>query len=290
MMNSEYKPLQGVLLHTPGREISDVENPAGILHKSRIDHRLMAEEYALLRTALKKMKIEVHDMDAGPVEGADARSVFNLMYCRDLFFITPAGAIPARMATNIRKDEVKFAQRTLKRLGVPVSKVMDERATFEGADALWVHERLVVVGVGHRTNMAGYVHIRDALRKEGIRCIPVPSTQKVTQHLLGVLQFVDARLVLARRELMDDELVSFLNSHHIRRIDIPETEEVRERQAMNILTVAPGTIIMGANCPDTKKRFESAKVRVAAEVPISQLIRGGGGLACAVAPLRRAHG
>lgn len=289
MINSEYKPLRAVLLHKPGPEIAGVENPGEILHQDRIDYHVIDEEYEFLLGVLNKLKIKVCFMDSNQMEGAGPRYVYNMMYCRDLFFMTPTGAILSRMATDVRKDEVKFAEKILRRIGIPIRRTIDGSGMFEGADALWVNERTVIVGVGHRTNVEGYEQIRNELQHEGIRCVLMPSTQRVTQHLLGVLQFVDSNLAFVRNELMDKEIVALLEKHDIRWVNIPENEEVRNRQAMNILTVAPREIIMGANCPVTKKIFQSANVRVMAEVPISQLINGGGGLACAAAPVERVN-
>jgi arginine deiminase len=56
---------------------------------------------------------------------------------------------------------------------------------------------------------------------------------------------------------------------------------------MNVVTVAPRRVIMAAGCPGLKRLYEKAGLRVAAEVKISQLINGAGGIACATGILSR---
>jgi N-dimethylarginine dimethylaminohydrolase len=78
-----------------------------------------------------------------------------------------------------------------------------------------------------------------------------------------------------------------LKENKIKVIHIPENSEVRNRQAMNIVTIASRKVIMPAGCPQTKKIYERHGIKIAAEVKIPQLANGGGGLACSTAVLKR---
>ena len=71
-------------------------------------------------------------------------------------------------------------------------------------------------------------------------------------------------------------------------VAVPETEEVSRRQGMNIVTIAPRTVIMPSGCPGLKALYLKAGLTIAAEVEISQLVNGAGGLACATGILARA--
>ncbi|MDA8432382.1 MAG: arginine deiminase family protein, partial [Nitrospiraceae bacterium] len=280
MVDSEYGRLASVLLYGPGPEIDRYGNPGEVLHLGPIDHAGISEECGALRRTYEENGVSVVQVDPSPV-GEDRRYLYNLMYCRDLFFMTPDGAVLSRMAHPVRREEVRYAERTLRKQGIPIRCAVWGEGTFEGADALWVGERLVAVGVGNRTNREGFEQVRAELGRTGVACVALPARQTLTQHLLGTIQIVDRDLAFVRRQIVDEEAVRFLAGRGFRLVDVPENDEVRKRQAMNIVVTAPRTILMSAGCPETREIFLDAGVAVAAEVGIDQLTRGGGGLACA---------
>jgi len=287
-VNAEYAPLAAVLLYQPGPEIDGYPDPGGIQHLAPISyHRLMAEYDAIL-SVFAALGVTVHLIDAAPL-GADAWYRYNLMYCRDLFFMTPRGAILGHMANQTRSTEPEYAARALTSVGVPLLHSVGGAGTFEGADALWLRENLVLVGVGHRTNQAGYAQVAAVLQEQGVTCLPLPSYQTHTQHLLGTVQIVDRDLALVRHEITDSAVVRLLEEYGLDVVRVPERDEVLNRQAMNIVTVAPLTIIMTAGCPETRSQYEGAGLTVAAELELTQLMRGAGGLACATGIVARSR-
>lgn len=283
---SEYGRLTAVLLHRPGADIGNHPEPAAIQQLRPIDPVKMEQEFSALLAAYAALGVTVALVDPTPLS-ADRRYRHNLMFCRDLFFMTPAGAILASMANDTRRGEVRYAARTLEHLGIPIVHRIDDAGRFEGADALWLSEKLVAVGVGNRTNEAAFGQIGRVLAAAGIDCIPLPSTQTTTQHLLGSLQIVDRDLALVREEIIAPAAVQLLRDRGFTVVGIPENAEVRQRQALNVVTVAPRTVIMTAGCPQTKALYRQAGIVVAAELEISQLINGAGGLACATGIISR---
>jgi len=285
-LNSEYERISRVLLYPPGPEVANHPEPARLQQLRPIDHAVMQEEYAGIMATFARLGIEIETIDPAPMDRErDYR--YNMMYCRDLFLMTPWGAIMAAMANPGRQGEPAYAARTLDRLGIPILQTIARDGRFEGADGLWLGEKLLIIGVGNRTNRAGFEQINATLSPHGVRCIPLPSTQTRTQHLLGSLQLVDRDLALVRQEIIDPAVVSFLSEQGLTVIDIPENDEVRQRQAMNIVVLSPRTIMMTADCPRTRELYEQAGLTVAAEVAISQLINGAGGLACATGIIAR---
>ena len=146
---------------------------------------------------------------------------------------------------------------------------------------------LVAVGVGSRTNRRAYEQIKDILKQADVECVALPSYQTQTQHLLGTVQIVDRDLALVRHEIADNAVIRLLEDHHFTVVKIPENPEVRTRQAMNIVTVSPRTIIMTAGCPETRSIYQHAGLTIAAELELSQLMHGAGGLACATGIISR---
>jgi len=286
-VNSEYKPLKAVLLCRPPSGIGNIDSPRDVLHLARIDYAAIEREFEKMVAVYKKFKIKVFFIDSRKIKDTDERYVFNLMFTRDLFFMTLHGAILSRMFSEVRQDEVRYAEKALQKDSIRIRKSIQNNGTFEGADALWVNDRLVVVGVGKRTNAEGFRQIKEELKRDGVKCVCVPAPRD-TLHLLGALQFVDSALCLVRVNLVDPEIINFLKRNRIKIIKIPENGEVRKKQAMNFLTVTPREIIMPADCPQTKRIYERAGIKVAAEIKVTQLVNGGGGLACATGVLARA--
>lgn len=284
-LDCEYAPLTAVLLYKPSPAIAAHPDPARIQHNAPIDHTILSRELDILIALYHSLQIKVQ-LIPQPDDPSDV-SNFNMMFCRDLLFMTPAGAVLANMANATRCGETAHAARTLDRAGIPLLGVISGEGRFEGADALWIHKDLVAVGVGNRTNLEGYQQLKTILAEIGIETVSLPSTQQTTQHLLGSVQIVARDLAFIRTELVASEGVSFLAGHGFRIVAVPENSEVRCRQAMNIVTIAPAKIIMTTACPETRQLYESAGVDVVAELSISQLINGAGGLACATGTLAR---
>jgi N-dimethylarginine dimethylaminohydrolase len=212
-----------------------------------------------------------------------------MMYCRDLLFMTPQGAIISSMHADVRKEEVKYAERMLARNNIPVLHTISGSGRFEGADALWVNENSVLVGVGNRSNEEAFEQIKNILQKMNVSCVSLPSYQTKTQHLLGTVQIVDKDMVLIRYEITDKNVIHFFEERNFKVVKVPENIEVTTKQAMNIVTVSARNIIMTAGCPLTKKIFEDAGLKIAAELDFAQLINGAGGLACATGIVGRSH-
>jgi N-dimethylarginine dimethylaminohydrolase len=275
-----------VLLYAPDASIDNYPEPPRILHLRPIDHAALMREYAAVIAAFEAHGVTVTLIDPAPLD-ADQWRRYNMMYCRDLFFMTPRGAIVSEMANCVRAKEPLYAARTLAALGIPLLHTVSGEGRFEGADALWLRDDLVLVGVGNRTNREGYSQVRDVLAGQGVVCVALPSSQVTTQHLLGSVQIVDCNLALVRHQIIDPEVVRFLEEQHFSVARIPENREVRERQAMNIVTVAPRTVFMTAGCPETKELYLQAGLAIAAELELTQLINGAGGLACATGIVSR---
>jgi len=284
--NSEYRPLKSVLLSLPEKVIGDIDEPESVLYTKLIDCHIIRKEFGELVKVYKKLKIKVDFIDTKIIMGTDPGYKFNLMFVRDLFFMTPKGAILSRMFPKIRRDEVKYGERALRNIKIPIIRLIQGEGTFEGADILSFNEKLVYVGVGNRTDMKGFLVLKETLGRQGVQCVHVPAPGGVL-HLLGALQLVDFDAALVRTELIDPKIIDLLKISRIRIIAVPENREVRTKYAMNFVTVAPKRIIMSAGCPYTKKIYENSGIKIIAEVPATQLGNAAGGIACATGVLSR---
>ena len=100
----------------------------------------------------------------------------NFLFMRDLFFMTPEGAVLARTASLQRAGEERFTAEALAALGVPILRTPRGAAFLEGADALWLDAQTVLVGLGRRTNREGCTLLAGLLAELGVsvREIPLP--------------------------------------------------------------------------------------------------------------------
>lgn len=280
-VNCEWSPLTAVALHLPGREIGKIREPASAQHLRRLNLRKLRLQLNELRNVFKKLGVEILDLAPRGGEFPPFAEVPpNLMFARDLLFSTPEGCVVARMASEVRAGEEKFASAALAGRGVPIRLTVGGRGLFEGADALWVTPKTVAVGVGNRTNQAGFVQLRTLLNSMGVSALAIPLPAGV-QHLLGLLQIPGPRLALIREEIAPRALLRLLTRNRFRMIGVRETSEVVERQGLNFVTVAPRRIVMATGCPDLKRVYKMAGLTIAAELEISELCGAAGGLACA---------
>lgn len=284
-VDSECGKLEAVLLHCPGDEVRGIRDPNKVLHLARIETEALKREFGRIAAAFRRLGVKVYAVGRAFNGGRWPRK-HNLMYVRDLFFATPEGAVVSRMAGVVRAGEEKYAARTLANLGVPILRTISGRGLFEGADALWLNPRTVLCAVGNRTNAEGFKQLREVLSAQGVETFAVELPRGV-QHLLGILQIVDLDLAFLRCEVTSQKLSGLLKRRGFQIVPVRETAEVTQRQGMNIVTAAPRTILMPQGCPELKRQYLKAGVSVAAELDIRQLLRGAGGLACAVGILSR---
>jgi len=285
-VNSEWSDLKVVALYRPRNELQAIMRPQAVQHLKPLTIPRLAREYGGLLKLYLQLGIHVVELKPNLLPKAMRHAPPNLMFVRDLFFNTMEGCIISRMASRVRAGEEKFAAASLAGQGMPIRATVSGRALFEGADALWLDKGTVLCGVGNRTNRAGYGQLRAILQSQGVHCLPVALPEGV-QHLLGILQIVDADLAVARVEKAPKSLLGHLRKRNMHVVPVGETNEVLTRQGMNFVTIRPRTIVMAKHCPELRALYEQHSIEVAAEAEISQLCNAAGGLACATGIVAR---
>jgi len=287
-VSSEWEPVKDVVLHSPDPDTPPTKDVNTIQHLKPINYYLLAKQMEHLAECYRRLGIKVHPVKLVILSDmSSAEYYYNLMYVRDLFFMTPEGAIIARMASMVRAGEEKHAARTLAELGIPITRTVSGIGTFEGADALWARSDLVLIGIGNRTNEAGFWQVEHCLENQGVKCVKIHLPSQI-QHLLGVLQIVDRDLAVVRGRLLSSEVKSYLRQLGFKLIELDETTPVRQWQAMNFVTIAPRRIVMVAGNSEVKRIYEKNGIEVVTEVEVSELLKGAGGLGCATGILNRA--
>ncbi|WP_329459606.1 dimethylarginine dimethylaminohydrolase family protein [Streptomyces sp. NBC_01497] len=315
-VDSEYGRLREVALGIPVRGQRPPAVPDAVQHLRTVDYARMADELACLAGTYEALGVRVHELPqpaglalgsaeagtrppgAGPaparadtqarpaVVAADDRSTHNRMFARDTFVMTPEGAVLARMGSEVRAGESRLVARLLASLDIPVIRTIHGSGTLEGADVLWAGPDVALVGVGNRTNEEGARQLTETLATFGARTVPVRMPRGV-QHLLGLVQFLDHDLAVIRHELADTAMAELLRRLGHTLLPLAEHPDITDGFGMNVVCVAPRTVVMPTGAAHVRKVFDAAGVDVAAEVAIGELLAAAGGIGCATGILSR---
>jgi N-dimethylarginine dimethylaminohydrolase len=278
-INAEWTRLKSVLLHPPGQELINLEDPDTVQMLDIPDINLAGKQHKAISQVYQDAGVIVHYVDP---EGTPSP---NLIFCADLFFMTPEGAILARPASTVRAGEERWISRRLADLGVPILRTLRGNATFEGADAHWLDDATVLIGRGLRTNNAAISQINNTLDEMGVKVIPV-DLPIGTMHLMGILRFIDQDFALIWPYRLAWEAVEALGSRGYRVFIIPDEPESIHGSALNFVTLGPREILMAAGNPKTQGFLESHGVDCHTVV-IDELIKAAGGIGCLTGVIER---
>ena len=178
-----------MLLHRPGAELA-VPDPDAAQLLEPVDPERAAAEHEAMAQAYREEGVLVR-----AVEPAAAPSP-NLMFCADLFLMTPEGAILGRPASTVRAGEERWIARRLADLGIPIVRTVRGRGTFEGADAMWLDATTVLVGLRAPDERGGRGPGGGDARRDGRRgdLVDLPWG---AMHLMGMLRIADRDLAIA---------------------------------------------------------------------------------------------
>jgi N-dimethylarginine dimethylaminohydrolase len=278
-VHSEWEPLQAVLMHAPGPEVEGLANADAALMLEPLAPTAMRREHASLRALYQQAGVQVHLVDpAGPLPP-------NTLFCRDLFFMTPEGAVLARPAGRMRAGEERFVQARLAALGVPILLSVHGRGTFEGADALWIDRQTVLLATGLRTNEEGAAQVETLLCGMGVEVVRVALSYG-SLHLLGVVNLAGPDLAVAWPWRVPHHAVQVLRERGYRVVFLPDEAEAAQGMALNFVPLEPNRIVMPAGCPRTRSLYEACGV-TCSEVEVGALRQAAGGMGCLTGILKR---
>lgn len=276
---SECRPLRAVLLHLPGKEVERLANPDEAQMLSPIEADVIRRQHDALAQAYCHAEVQVHYVHPAIIPPP------NMMFVRDLFFMTPEGAILARPASTVRGGEERHVARRLADLGVPIIRSVRGKGTFEGADALWLDEKTVLLASGLRTNEEGANQVERMLREMDVEVIRVELPYG-TMHLLGTLNFADRDLAVAWSGRVPFKAVQTLRERDFEVLWLPDEEEAIKGMALNFVTLRPRCILMPANCPKTSSVYKASGIKCI-ELDISEFTKAAGCMGCLTGILKR---
>jgi N-dimethylarginine dimethylaminohydrolase len=279
--SSECGHLRAVLLKRPGSELTLIEDfEAMLMYTEHPNLERMQAQHDALAETYKAHGVAVHYVSGSRSDKPNA------YFCRDLMLMTPEGAIIARPASQARAGEERYLAEALGHLGVPVLMTVHGAGTFEAADVSWVHKDLCFLTEGLRTNKEGADQVEYILRKIGTKNVVRVQLPYGVMHLDCVLNFLDRDLAVIWPHRTPYVVWQTLREHGFRFVEVENEERAEAYQSINFVALEPGKILMPAGDRGMKARYEDAGV-TCIEVDISELLKGGGGIHCMTAFLRR---
>jgi len=276
---SEVDELKAVLMRRPGPEIDTFDyRQARFMAPVNADQ--MRAEHDRVTAIYRKYGVTVFYIDAQ----RDDRP--NALFCRDLVFMTPEGAILARPAMRVRRGEERYAAQALAALGVPIIKTVSGDGHFEGAMGMWVDRQTVILATGVRTNRSGYDQVAGELARMGVTDIihmPIPYGHA---HIDGLLNFASHDVALIHASQVPYDVVDALKRKGFNILEAPSQTEAKQTLAINFVALKPGLVVQPAGNPRTRAILETAGIEVI-PVDISEILKGAGAVHCMTAFLKR---
>lgn len=214
------------------------------------------------------------------------------IFVHDPVLMTDRGAIILRMGKPLRTGEEAAIETTLRRLGVPIYYRLSGEATAEGGDLLWLDERTLCVGLGFRTNAAGFAQLGEALDGSGVELVPVQlpyfEGPEACLHLMSIISMVDDDLAVVYRPLLPVPFYRLLVERDIRLVDVDDEEFVT--MGTNVLAIGPRNCLMLERNHMTRAALEEAGCRVATYRGDEMSLKAEGGATCLTRPILRSRG
>lgn len=275
----EYSPLEAVLISAPSRRFGASGDPEEYLMLSWPDLAQLETEMEGIRAYFEGHGVSVH------VHRPEEPPPLNYLFMRDLVVTTPEGVIVCRPASPVRAPEARWVSQALAELGIPILGTPTGTATLEGADALWLDAKTLLLGTGIRTNAAGLIWLRTRMAEQGVTVIEVP-VPPGAQHLLGVVVPVGPDRVIVDQARSSPALDRVLRDRGFARIMVDDGPENRDRRGMNVVVLGPDHLVMPAGCPGLASQFRSEGLQVD-ELAVDGYVQAAGALGCLTAVLRR---
>ena len=276
---SEVDTLRAVLMRRPGKEVENFDWQAARF-RAPIDPEKFRAQHDALTDIYRAHGVQVHYID----EQRDDRP--NAIFCRDLVFMTPEGAIVTRPAMDARRGEERYAAQKLAELGVPIIRTVCGGATFEGAMGMWIDRHTVILASGVRTNREGYEMVKGELERMGVTQILHMQIPYCHAHIDGLINMASHDVALMHASQVPYDVCDALKKKGIKLLECPSRNEAKETLAINYVALEPGLVVMPAGNPRSQELLENNGIRVI-PVEIDEILKGFGAMHCCTAFLKR---
>jgi N-dimethylarginine dimethylaminohydrolase len=211
------------------------------------------------------------------------------IFVHDPVIVTDRGAIVLRMGKRLREGEEPAMAAMLQKLGVPIHYTLHGPARAEGGDLLWLDEKTLAVGLGFRTNDAGYAQLAEALDGSGVELVPVQlpyfEGPEACLHLQSLISLADDNLAVVYRPLLPVPFYQLLLARDIELIDVSDEEFAT--MGTNILALGPRKCLMLDHNVETIAQLRQAGCEVLTYRGDEMSLKAEGGATCLTRPILR---
>jgi N-dimethylarginine dimethylaminohydrolase len=279
-IDSEWQPLEAVLLHRPGRELEAcVQDPANSLMRFTPDTAAIQLQHDAMAQAYRERGVAVHYV------APSSPPPPNQLFAADLMAMTPEGAILGRPASEVRAGEERWVGRALGDLGIPIIRSVRGGGTFEGADLMWITPHRAILGEGLRTNAEGAAQVKSTLEEMGASVV-ITRLPRGTMHLMGQLRIVDRDLAIGWRGRLPDDAVQGLAESGVRVSFLPDERESQIGFALNFVVLGPREVLMPAGNPHTQAFYQGLGI-TCHTVDVGEIGKAAGSIGCLTGILKR---
>ena len=277
---SEVAPLKAVLMRRPGREIESFDPRANRFTDAPLDLDLLRRQHDALAQVYRDHGIAVYYVEDMRPDRPNA------VFCRDLLFMTPEGAIVGRPGMAARRGEERFVAQALAKIGVPIVRTITGDGFFEGANAMWVDRRTVVLATSSRANRSGCEQVAGELTRMGVSQIIPMQIPYSNIHIDGILNMAAEDLAVIHAAQVPYDVCEALQKKGIRLLEAPSLPEVRHSLALNFVALRPGLVVQPAGNPRCRRLLEENGIKVIS-LDVSEILKGRGAIHCTTAFLKR---
>lgn len=279
-VSSEVDKLKAVLLRRPGREVEKFDANANRFSDEPIDVELMRKQHDAVADVYRQHGAKVYYVE----EQREDRP--NAVFCRDLMFMTPEGAIITRPGMAARRGEERYIAKALADIGVPIVRTINGDGMFEGANAMWVDRKTVVLSTGSRCNRSGFEQVEYELKRMGVTEVLHMQQPYSNIHIDGLMNAASNDIVMAHVSQVPYDVIDALKKRGYKILEAPSRTEVREGFGCNFVALEPGLVLMPQGNPRCQELLEQNGVKVIT-IDISEIMKGKGALHCITAFLKR---
>ena len=278
-VSSEVDTLRAVLMRRPGREVESFDAAAVRFSDEPIDVELMRQQHDAVADVYRQNGVKVYYVE----EQREDRP--NAVFCRDLLFMTPEGAILTRPGMAARRGEERYVAKALSDIGVPIIKTVSGDGFFEGANAMWGDRHTCVVSTGSRCNRSGFEQVRTELERMDVAVYHMQQPYS-NIHIDGIMNPASNEAIMVHASQVPYDIIDMLKKKGFKILEVPSQTELREHFSCNFVALEPGRVLMPEGSPRAQELLEKNGIQVET-INISEIIKGKGALHCITAFLKR---
>jgi len=278
-ISSEVDTLKAVMMRRPGSEIENFDPKEVRFSEEPIDVNLIRKQHDDVAQIYRNFGVKVYYVE----EQRDDRP--NAIFCRDLVFMTPEGAIIARPGMAARRGEERYMAMALSKIGVPILRTIAGDGLFEGANAMWVDRHTCLLSTGCRCNRSGFEQVKSELERMGVEVWHMQQPYS-NIHIDGLMNPLSNEAILVHASQVPYDVLDKFKKKGYKILEAPSQSEVRDTFGCNFVTLEPGHIVLPEGNPRTQELLEKNGIKVET-VNISEIMKGKGALHCITAFLKR---